>query len=337
MAPSIRKSFIVTCLTALCIQIHFSNKASQPFNYKHNEAFGSHQPKARLGDGCYHVLLDVGSNIGMHARFLFEPDKFPKSKSSVPKLNEEFGLKRDNRDFCVFSFGKLFSAVIVHMLEVLLFISNALCCLKTEPNPYFKERHLELQRIYAAFGWRYHPIHAGVSNEDGHLTFYHSHMKGKPGENDFSALAKKTLYGTDATPVEVPIIRLSKWIQDEIRDRQIPKEPHMQYPFGPKVLMKLDIEGLEYKVFPDLLTTGALCETIDFMFGEFHWNGNYRTLYPMKVTKDVVLNMEQAKDVADHLVNLMKMTETCKTRLTLEDDEAYEIDTVELPTPPEKS
>lgn len=198
---------------------------------------------------------------------------------------------------------------------------------------------MELQKTYAAFGWRYHPIHAGVSNEDGHLTFYHSHMMGKQGENDFSALAKKTVYGTDATPVEVPIIRLSKWIQDEIGDRDIPKEPHMQYPFGPKVLMKLDIEGLEFRVFPDLLTTGALCETIDFLFGEFHWAGNYGTLYPMNVTKDGkhVLDMKTAKKFADSLVELMDMTDTCKTRYSLEDDESYNIDTVELPVPPEKN
>ena len=27
----------------------------------------------RLGDGCYHVFLDVGSNRGVHGRFFFEP------------------------------------------------------------------------------------------------------------------------------------------------------------------------------------------------------------------------------------------------------------------------
>lgn len=70
------------------------------------------QNTSRLGDGCYHVLLDVGSNIGMHGRFLFEPDKFPLSKSSVPKLNEEFGMERDNRDFCVFAFGELYYHVL---------------------------------------------------------------------------------------------------------------------------------------------------------------------------------------------------------------------------------
>ena len=57
------------------------------------------EKKTSLGDGCYHVFIDVGSNIGMHARFLFEPDKFPRSKTSVAALQQQFGLLRDNRDF----------------------------------------------------------------------------------------------------------------------------------------------------------------------------------------------------------------------------------------------
>ena len=51
------------------------------------------QPK--LGDGCYHVFLDVGSNIGVHARFLYEPDLFPESRSSVATFAKEFGSPRD--------------------------------------------------------------------------------------------------------------------------------------------------------------------------------------------------------------------------------------------------
>ena len=127
MVPSKRVSFAITCITALCMQFHYLGQSYEPSPTLQLQ-------RARLGDGesnltqvkfpkaalaliliissvflgCYHVLIDVGSNIGMHARFLFEPEKFPESKSSVPKLNEEFGMKRDNRDFCVFSFGKLF-------------------------------------------------------------------------------------------------------------------------------------------------------------------------------------------------------------------------------------
>lgn len=42
---------------------------------------GTGRPK--LGDGCHHVFIDVGSNIGVHARFLYEPDRYPDSKESV--------------------------------------------------------------------------------------------------------------------------------------------------------------------------------------------------------------------------------------------------------------
>ena len=64
-----------------------------------------------------HVFLDLGSNIGIHGRFLFEPQHYPNSKSSVATLAQEFGPIRDNRDFCVFAF---------------------------EPNPKFEKKHLEL-------------------------------------------------------------------------------------------------------------------------------------------------------------------------------------------------
>ena len=57
--------------------------------------------RSKLGDGCYHVFLDVGSNIGIHGRFLFEPQKYPDSTSSVATFDREFGSPRDNR--CIVS------------------------------------------------------------------------------------------------------------------------------------------------------------------------------------------------------------------------------------------
>ena len=115
---------------------------------------------------CYHVFLDVGSNIGehmsnctslhpinqnclllfikndmiliyfilynqqwtftgIHARFLYEPDRYPESKSSVKAFANGFGYPRDNWDYCVFSF---------------------------EPDPKFKQRHLDLEKAYC-HGW----------------------------------------------------------------------------------------------------------------------------------------------------------------------------------------
>ena len=80
----------------------------------------------KLGDGCYHVFLDVGSNIGIHGRFLFEPQKYPDSTSSVATFDREFGSPRDNRLYCVFAF---------------------------EPNPKFEQRHLDLEKAYRTLLW----------------------------------------------------------------------------------------------------------------------------------------------------------------------------------------
>lgn len=262
----------------------------------------------KLADGCYHVLLDVGANIGIHARFLFEPDLYPESKTSVATFAKEFGSQRDNHDYCVFSF---------------------------EPNPKFEQRHLALEKAYAEMGWRYTPIFAGASNEDGNFTFFHTHMEKAEQETGFSALASKTLYGTDATPKIVPIIRLASWIQKEVEGRQLPT-PHSNTTSEPKVIMKLDIEGLEFKVFPDLLTTGALCNNIHFLMGEFHYAPGHHNYYPMNLTADGkhALNIrKEGQQLAKALLRMIDITDGCLTRYSLDDDESYNNDPHDLPSP----
>lgn len=111
-------------------------------------ALSSDKPsrKESIADGCYNVFIDVGANIGVHTRFLYEPQKYNNSKAAVSHFAEQFGTERDNRDYCSFAF---------------------------EPNPVHKNRHLELQAAYKRMGWHYHPIFAGVSDEKGNMTFYH--------------------------------------------------------------------------------------------------------------------------------------------------------------------
>eukprot|EP00984_Skeletonema_dohrnii_P022283 scaffold11421_cov77-Skeletonema_dohrnii-CCMP3373.AAC.3 len=154
----------------------------------------TNQRQPKLADGCYHVFLDVGANIGIHARFLFEPDLYPDSTTSVAAFAREFGYPRDNRDYCVFAF---------------------------EPNPKFKQRHHDMEKAFQAMGWRYTPILAGASNADGNFTFFHSAFEKEPWETGFSATASKTLYGHDAIQKNVPIIRLASWIQKEVEGRRL--------------------------------------------------------------------------------------------------------------------
>jgi len=253
----------------------------------------------KLGDGCYHVFIDVGSNIGVHTRFLFEPDMYPDSTSSREAFAREFGYPRDNRDYCSFGF---------------------------EPNPKFEQRHLDLEAAYAAMGWRYKPFMAGASDEDGNITFYHSHLENKEWETGFSAVTPKTLYGTDATSRTVEIVRLATWIRDEIEGRRIPTTTYSDVLKEPKVVMKLDVEGLEFKVFPDLLTTGALCNNIHFLMGEFHHQADNHNYYPINLTSDgrhVLHHRKDGEQLAREMLHMVDISENCMTKISLQDDEAY--------------
>jgi len=243
------------------------------------------------GDGCYHVFLDVGSNVGVHGRFLFEPKKYLNAAVAHGVFDKHFGTPgaRNNKDICIFSF---------------------------EPNPSHVERHLQLQRAYDKLGWRYHHIHAGVGDEAGNLTLYRQD-KGENNEWGFGMYPRK---GTENVPVNVTIIRLSTWLTEHIEDRVIPKKlSKNEEVSGPKVLMKFDVEGMEFDLFPDLFTTGSLCRNVDYAFGEIHpfkWDGGSRRK----------INQLQKT------LREWNASDDCKTkRIDQIDDESYKIDPQPLP------
>ena len=202
-------------------------------------------------------------------------------------------------------------------------------------SPKFHKRHLELKEAYAVMGWRYHPIFAGASHKEGNLTFYHSHMKDAKQETGFSAVAKFTLYGKAAESITVPVVRLSRCIKEEIQGRKIPAFPHIKHLDGAKVMMKLDVEGLEYTIFPDLLTTGVLCETVSFLLGEFHYTTQHHNIFPMNLTSDGshILGMKEARELSNYLTYMVQISENCLTKISLLDDESYKEDPVPFPKP----
>ena len=50
----------------------------------------SSETSKNILDGCYHVYLDVGSNIGVQVRKLYEPELYPKANVHVI-FNSRFG------------------------------------------------------------------------------------------------------------------------------------------------------------------------------------------------------------------------------------------------------
>lgn len=229
------------------------------------------------------------------------------------------------------------------MLSVIAaqFLSRDYCVFAFEPNPKFEKRHLDLQAAYEKMGWHYVPILAGASDKDGNFTFYHSH-EGET-ETGFSAVTPKTLYGTEAEKQTVKIVRLAEWIRSNIEGREIPSNPHRSSNSSdasqleePKVILKLDIEGLEFKVFPDLAVTGALCNNIHVLLGEFHYGPGNHNYYPINLTSDgrhVLHHRKEGQQLAGELLHFVDIAENCMTRISLDDDESYKTDPHPFPTP----
>ena len=95
--------------------------------------------------------------------------------------------------------------------------------------------------------------------------------------------------------------------------------------------MKMDIESQEYSVLPDIITSGALCTTVDFAFGELHkWEN-------VTLRSNVTVSMEAAVDAGRKFLFTLKNAANCKTVFKELDDESYLRDREPLPSPPMKA
>jgi len=262
----------------------------------------------KLGDGCYHIFLDVGANIGVHTRFLFEPKLYPRAEKAHAIFDKEFGKERSNLDFCSFGF---------------------------EPNPIHVERHRQLEAAYKSMGWRYHFVHAAASDDSGNMTFYHSGADEKQHEWGFTENTRyfdresnKDNAGRRAE--HVPMIRLATWIRDNILDRELPAV-YGNYESGPKVVMKFDIESSEFKVLPDLWFTGIMCEAVDFAFGETHgWLIDYEG-HAETGHGGLHLKERESQPVIRDAFKLFNGFKHCKTTIREMDDESYLHDDMPVP------
>ena len=70
-----------------------------------NHGFSMMNSSSNPLDGCYHVYLDVGTNVGIQIRKLYEPEKYP--NASIHKFFDEH-FKRNNvsssRHICAIGF-----------------------------------------------------------------------------------------------------------------------------------------------------------------------------------------------------------------------------------------
>ena len=154
--------------------------------------------------------------------------------------------------------------------------------------------------------------------------YFHHNMDENYEEWGFSV---KELHG-NATSEQIPVVRLSTWIKRHISLRKIPANPlGNQSHKTPSVVLKMDIEGSEYVVLPDLIFSGTLCD-IDFIFGEFHPSFAPLNFGGQKISLETE---EEATHYRDLLTEILSVPTNCKTRFQHIDDESYLHDGVPLP------
>ena len=189
---------------------------------------------------CEAVYLDVGSNIGVQIRKLFEPHKYP--GAPVHALFKETFASTDR---C------------------------RVCAIGVEPNPRHRNRLSQLQSRLAAAGAGVTVFEAAAGSADGVLTLQFGARKSNFEDAGASTLGIGRYRGHDE--VVVRMLRLSRLVklvraQLDITARRAGTPPGQR---AGKILMKLDIEGSEWTVLTDLMDSGALC-AVDGVFVEYH-------------------------------------------------------------------
>jgi len=196
-----------------------------------------------LLDGCYHVYLDVGSNVGVQVRKLFQPQQYPNAPI-LPLFDKEFGKAETRKE--------------------------RVCAVGFEPNPHHTEVLSGIEKSYHSCGWRaWMMTETGVSNRSGYAQFYsdgamaHKEWGGgilSPDVNNIALESQKS-----AKPIK--LVRLSQFLLETVGRRKLPPSPKGEGP--PRVLIKMDIEGSEIDVLPDILFNGGL-SAVNCLMIEFH-------------------------------------------------------------------
>ena len=209
------------------------SSASRNYVWKQNTAVDYELPS--WINQCSDVYLDLGSNIGVQVRKLFEPEKYPvldQQQNEVMTLyNREFGDPTQRKS-----------------------AHSGLCAFGFEPNPKHTNRLKTLENQYLNKGWKVHFFPFAVSNTDKMVTLY---TENELGKNDWGA----TLYrnkGNFKNSVQVRQVRLTNFVKQLLNRTRI-------------YVIKFDVEAAEYEILVDLLQEGLLCqEYIKLIIIEWH-------------------------------------------------------------------
>ena len=256
--------------------------------------------KINVLDGCFHVYIDLGSNIGVQIRKLFEPELYPDAEMH-PIFNSNFGAIGERKD-------------TKNPLSI--------CAVGFEPNPSHTKYLKEIETSYNKCGWRVMFFtETAVSNREGNATFY-TDADLKHLEWGSGILSPEVNRIANKPTSTVKKIRLSKFLQNVVGKRKIPKIGYKSR--RPKVVMKMDVEGSEVDIIPDLLFNGGL-QFVNTLMIEWHKRSE---ILPDRMKAQELL--VQIIESLDKYANVTK-SQDYDFKLETVDDEKYNDSKFKLP------
>ena len=168
-------------------------------------------------DGCYHVYLDVGSNIGIQIRKLFEPEKYPDAYvHSI--FNSSFGTIEDRRDSSK--------------------NGRVVCAVGFEPNSHHTQYLKEVESAYNKCGWRVKMItETAASDHNGITRFYtdeaYQNLEWGGGvlpPNIINIAVDNVINKEKPKFMNVTLLRLSEFLKNIVGKRKLPIPPSKFFP-----------------------------------------------------------------------------------------------------------
>ncbi len=182
---------------------------------------------------CDHMYFDLGTNLGVQIRKLYQPEGYPKAPI-LPFFDNFFGNDSHSR--------------------------RHVCAVGFEPNNVHTERLKSLQQRYrnASFPCVIFTDTA-IGTEDGTVDFYNDPSISIEWGASTIKWQKNTMTTTSLS------VDANRFFHQTI----LHWKKTSSYTNDTKVIAKMDIEGGEFEVIPTMLAHGSLC-LIDFMMLEWH-------------------------------------------------------------------
>jgi hypothetical protein len=235
------------------------------------------------------LISIIGANLGVQARKLYEHKRFKKGSLSM-LFDDLFGLQ-NRENVCTFAF---------------------------EPNPRHQPRLREMEAVYNSLDLRYHYFPVAVSTINTNL------LLGRPNsEGQAAASLVKDGVKTDKHTISVKVIDFPSFFREHILKSTF-FDSMTKRPRG-KILCKMDIEGEEFNLLPNLIQSGDICY-IDTMTTEFHRTVSLKN----HLVGGFLKKSATDKTLEEFQQNLQLIatnyTPGCKTTFLHLDDESYSND-----------